>query len=224
MSLSLCAFLSKMHRFGSFQRLCNSLNMTPSLFNVWSSDDVNGWNILRKTRTDIATCGFSKWGVFTESSCTIKGAFPDDSGEYWCEAGGGKRSGSVKVTITGGPVILESPALPVIEGKTVTLSCRNKMAFTNLTADFYKDGRLKISSSTGEMTIHSVSRCDEGLYKCTISDVGESAENWLAVRELHSETPPPSDHMFIIFRNIFPVVLMALLLLLLGLFHCGKLR
>ncbi len=72
--------------------------------------------------------------------------------------------------------------VPVMEGNKVTLSCRNKTTSPHLPADFYKDGLLMGSSSTGEMTIHSVSKSDEGLYKCNISDVGESPESWLAVR------------------------------------------
>lgn len=81
-----------------------------------------------------------------------------------------------------GRVILESPALPVMEGKTETLRCRSKMTSSAHIADFYKDGFLIGSGSTGEMTIHHVSKADEGFYKCSISDFGDSAESWLAVR------------------------------------------
>ncbi|KAL7374814.1 hypothetical protein ABVT39_007512 [Epinephelus coioides] len=41
------------------------------------------------------------------------------------------------------------------------------------------------------------------------------------------ETPPPSDdscHAYLILRTTFSIVMVALLLLLLGLLHCGKLR
>ncbi|XP_049922778.1 low affinity immunoglobulin gamma Fc region receptor II-like isoform X2 [Epinephelus moara] len=186
-----------------------------------------GWNISRKGKTGISTCGVSKWGTLIESSCTIRGAFQDDSGEYWCEAGGGKRSNSVNVIVS---VILESPALPVMEGDAVILSCRNKTTSSTLTADFYKDGLLFRSSSTGNMTINSVSKCDEGLYRCRISGAEESPESRLTVRAPHAETHPSSDHTVLIFRNIIPLVLMAplllllLLLLLLALLHGGKLR
>ncbi|KAE8279499.1 hypothetical protein D5F01_LYC23088 [Larimichthys crocea] len=84
----------------------------------------------------------------------------------------------------GGSVILESPALPVTEGDVVTLRCRNSKASSNLLTDFYKDGVLNRNSSTGEINIHSVSKSDEGLYKCKTSDGGESAESWLTVRVL----------------------------------------
>uniref|UniRef100_A0A8P4KG14 Ig-like domain-containing protein n=1 Tax=Dicentrarchus labrax TaxID=13489 RepID=A0A8P4KG14_DICLA len=184
-------------------------------------DGLTGWNILRKIKAEIAPCDSEKWGVSTESSCSIRGAFPDDSGEYWCEAEGGNRSNSVNINVTGGLVILESPVLPVMKGDAVTLRCRTKTS-SNLIADFYKDGLLIGSSFTKETTIYSVSESDEGLYKCIISDVGESPESWLTVRELHTETHPSSDRMLFILRTIFLIVLMAALLMLLGLLHCGK--
>ena len=81
-----------------------------------------------------------------------------------------------------GSVILESPAVPVTEGEYVTLRCRNKTTSPHLTADFYKNGLFMWNSSTGEITLHSVSKADEGHYKCSISDAGESPESWLTVR------------------------------------------
>ncbi|XP_074480782.1 high affinity immunoglobulin gamma Fc receptor I-like [Sebastes fasciatus] len=154
----------------------------PVSFKCVGSDGSTGWSVLRRNKTEISTCGLSKWGVSHESSCTIKNAYPEDSGEYWCETGRGKKSNIVNVNVTAGSVILESPVLPVTEGNDVTLSCRNKTTSSNLTADFYKDGHFMERSSTGEMTIHSVSWSDEGLYKCDISGAGGSPESRLAVR------------------------------------------
>ena len=79
-------------------------------------------------------------------------------------------------------VFLKSPVLPVMKGDDVMLSCRKRENSSSITADFFKDGRLIRSSSTGEMSIHSVSKSDEGLYKCNISGAGHSPESWLAVR------------------------------------------
>lgn len=79
-------------------------------------------------------------------------------------------------------MILESPALPVMEGDTVTLHCRDKDTPSNYIAEFYKDGSPIMTGYTGRMTIHNVSRADEGLYKCSMYQVGESLESWLAVR------------------------------------------
>lgn len=78
-------------------------------------------------------------------------------------------------------VILESPALPVSEGATVILRCKAEMNSTDHVFNFYKDGHHISSSSRGELTIHSASKSDEGLYMCNISGGEESASSWLAV-------------------------------------------
>ena len=79
------------------------------------------------------------------------------------------------------------PALPAMEGSDVALHCWSKNEATHKPSsvrpsDFYKDGSLIRSQSTGQMTIHSVSKSDEGLYKCNISGLGESPESWMQVR------------------------------------------
>ncbi|XP_032381458.1 low affinity immunoglobulin gamma Fc region receptor II [Etheostoma spectabile] len=126
----------------------------------------------------------SNGSVTSTVTCTIDFAFPSDSGEYWCEAGGGQRSNTVNITVTAGSVVLESPALPVMEGDAVTLRCRTKMTpFSSRITNFYKDGRLVGSSPTGNLTIESVFKSHEGRYKCNIPGAGESPESRLAVIE-----------------------------------------
>ncbi|KAM7376908.1 hypothetical protein PAMA_013606 [Pampus argenteus] len=193
------------------------------------------WKVSHKFNKELPKC-FTNEVKSAGSSCTIfKGIYPSDSGEYWCEAGGGRRSNSINIIVTAGSVILESPAHPVMEGEDVTLRCRNKTTSSNLPADFYKYGSHIKTEPTGEMIIHSVSKYDEGLYKCNISDAGESAESWLAVTvkalpgagasaenslavtELHS------CHIYAVLRTVFTVVMVAVLLLLVGLLHCGRL-
>lgn len=78
-------------------------------------------------------------------------------------------------------MILESPALPVSEGATVTLHCTPETKSFNQFFDFYKDGYCIKRNSTGEITIKRVSKSDEGLYKCSISGGEESLGSWLAV-------------------------------------------
>ncbi|XP_036002696.1 high affinity immunoglobulin gamma Fc receptor I isoform X2 [Fundulus heteroclitus] len=115
------------------------------------------------------------------SMCSFPELYEVDSGVYWCESAAGERSNQVNITVTEGPLILESPGHPVREGEHVTLHCRALSFVYNLT-HFYKNGVLVGTSSTGNFSIRRVSRSDEGLYKCNVSGVGESPEAWLAVR------------------------------------------
>ncbi|CAK6973337.1 low affinity immunoglobulin gamma Fc region receptor II-b-like [Scomber scombrus] len=147
-----------------------------------------------------------------ESHCFFDVLYPMDSGVYWCESGAGECRDAVNITVTGGSVILESPVFPVQKGEAVTLRCTNDEKTTsssNLTAEFYRDGLFIGSSSTGNMTIHSVSKSDEGVYKCNISGAGQSPDSWLAVRD-EAERPeylrPPFAHILV------PVVGICLLL------------
>ncbi|XP_041820475.1 low affinity immunoglobulin gamma Fc region receptor III-like isoform X2 [Chelmon rostratus] len=143
-----------------------------------------GGGRLKRNTTSRGTesCPYS-WGNLDRSTCTIDTLYPSDTGFYWCESSSGAQSEVVHIKVTGGSVILESPVLPVMEGDAVTLRCTNrKSSSSSPTADFYKDGLLIRSSSTGNMTIHSVSESDEGLYMCNISGAGQSPDSWLEVR------------------------------------------
>ncbi|XP_067380136.1 low affinity immunoglobulin gamma Fc region receptor II-like isoform X1 [Channa argus] len=159
----------------------------------------------------------------TGSSCTIGNIYPEDSGEWWCDAGGGRRSNSVNITVTAGSVILESPALPVMEGQTVSLHCRNKTTFSQLPAIFYKDGLFIRNSSAGNMTINSVSKSDEGYYKCSNSTTGESPESWLTVRVPEKFTSSKfSGEIVEILRIIFTIFCLAVMVLVVGLVQFWK--
>ncbi|XP_064817016.1 low affinity immunoglobulin gamma Fc region receptor II-c-like, partial [Oncorhynchus masou masou] len=122
-------------------------------------------------------------------SYTLSRVSVSDGGQYWCRAGRGDPvyytlySDPVQINVTDGDVILESPVHPVTEGDTLTLTCTFRHQGTNpkLKTDFYKDGTLIKNETTGEMTIPTVSKSDEGFYKCT-SDEGESPESWVTVR------------------------------------------
>ncbi|XP_071022335.1 sialoadhesin-like [Oncorhynchus clarkii lewisi] len=147
-----------------------------------------GWRVVRNTERGILSECNTDWGKQQGSSC-IASLKPSDSGVYWCESGSGEHSNAVNITVHAGAVILESPALPVTEGDSVTLRCRYLGTLSNLTADFYKDGSPIRTESTGEMTIPAVSESDEGLYKCTNSE-RESPESWMTVTA--SLSPPVS--------------------------------
>ncbi|XP_045072010.1 Fc receptor-like protein 5, partial [Coregonus clupeaformis] len=152
-----------------------------------------GWRVVRNPERGILSECNTDWGKQQGSSCSVS-LIPPDSGVYWCESGSGEQSNAVNITVHDGAVILEIPALPVTEGDSVTLRCRYQGTPSNLTADFYKDGSLIRTETTGEMTIYVVSKSDEGLYKCTNSE-GESPESWMTVMT-ETEKSPGDDPVY----------------------------
>uniref|UniRef100_A0A673ZPQ8 Ig-like domain-containing protein n=1 Tax=Salmo trutta TaxID=8032 RepID=A0A673ZPQ8_SALTR len=142
-----------------------------------------GWRLKRYTETAWQSQCPSTWRSITESTCTITSLNTWSSGVFWCESGSGEYSNAVNITVNDGYVILESPVHPVTEGDSVTLTCTFRYQEKNpkLKTDFYKDGLLIKNETTGEMTIPTVSKSDEGFYKCK-SGQGESPESWVTVR------------------------------------------
>ncbi|XP_055370077.1 sialoadhesin-like [Betta splendens] len=163
-------------------------------------DDDDGsdeWTVMRNTsKKNMTRCG-DDWGRSKNSFCVINNIYPFDSGVYWCESSSASSSSSssssINISVSGGSVILQSPVLPVMEGHDVTLHCQTKSPPSKLPADFYKDGSLIRTEPTGHMTIHRVTKSDEGAYKCSIQAGGESASSWMLVSEGRSTTtvPPP---------------------------------
>ncbi|XP_070849656.1 Fc receptor-like protein 5 [Chaetodon trifascialis] len=150
-----------------------------------------GWKVKRKTTGGGVRPCSSGWGSTSSgSTCIIGNTYPSDSGVYWCESEDGQRSNSVNITITDRTVILESPVLPVSEGAAVILRCKAETNSSDHMFNYYKDDRSISSNSTEEMTIHSVSKSDEGLYKCSITGGGESIGSWMAVE---GSFPPSSS-------------------------------
>ncbi|XP_037615076.1 uncharacterized protein LOC119481851 isoform X2 [Sebastes umbrosus] len=194
-------------------------------FDCKGSDGSTHLRVIRNTQESDVKCDTKT----PTGSCTIKRVYRSDGGEFWCETEGGERSNSVNISVTAGDVIMEIPALPVTEGDDVTLSCRSKTtSSSNLPAGFYRGGKLVQSSSAREMTIHNVSKSDEGVYNCRISGVGDSPGSWLAVRELLSENDDSDDsnsdsdgsQLLILLSVVVVTILMAVLMLVVvGVLH-----
>ncbi|XP_039460908.1 Fc receptor-like protein 3 isoform X2 [Oreochromis aureus] len=179
-----------------------------------------GWRVMKKINGEVRTCA-STWETST-GPCKIFNAYPStDSGEYWCEMGGIQKSNTVNITVTDleSHVILEVPAHPVMQGENVTLHCRKKDANSNYTAKFYKNGISIGSSSSGNIMIPTVSKSDEGLYKCSIADAGESPESWLTVG---SHPTVPYLEIYLGLGIGLGVLLLVILLILAGLFQHHK--
>ncbi|XP_028420686.1 low affinity immunoglobulin gamma Fc region receptor II-b-like [Perca flavescens] len=194
------------------------------------------WRVMKKIPLNT-----TRWAT-SKGFLNIKVAFESHSGEYWCENGEGERSNSVNITVTAGDVILESPAVPVMEQQTITLRCRKKVTSDSLAADFYKDGHFSETGYTSQITIHNVSKSNEGLYKCKISGFRRaSPESRLAVTAHVTPTPvettpqggqessphppyPGSIQLSILLPVISSFLCVAVLLSVVGLLCCRKHR
>ncbi|XP_030609945.1 Fc receptor-like protein 3 [Archocentrus centrarchus] len=182
-TMTLCTIIASLRIFPSRCQFFMYESVALSCGHHKSSSD---WTIRRNTFTNTNEECFKVWGKRNESHCYIQDVYLSDSGVYWCESGVGTAAGAcseaVNITVTGGLVILESPVHPVQEGDAVTLRCTNKSISFSSHANFYKDGLFIGNSSTGIVTIHKVSKSDEGFYKCNIYGAGSSPASWLAVR------------------------------------------
>ncbi|KAM9501661.1 leukocyte immunoglobulin-like receptor subfamily A member 3 [Clarias gariepinus] len=141
-----------------------------------------GWTVRRYTHSErVLDCSW--WGSVTGSTCKISSLSTSYTGVYWCESKSGESSNPVNITVHDGDVILESPVHPLSKGHPLTLRCldRNTNSLI-LRSDFYKDGSVLQTQTTGEMIIHNVSKSDEGLYHCRHSEREESEKSWVSVR------------------------------------------
>ncbi|XP_038588732.1 Fc receptor-like protein 5 [Micropterus salmoides] len=187
---SLCLMLSTLtiHPNRSQFFWYDSVNLTCTV-----AGNSSGWRFKRNT-SSLTSELCSGWGMQRESHCTIQDAYPSDTGVYWCESERGECSNTVNITIADGPVILQSPALPVTAGDRVTLLCSCKeengqKPRSDFSAKFYKDGVFIGTEAAGSMTFATVSMSDEGFYKCEHPTKGESPQSWLAVK-VGAEPPP----------------------------------
>ncbi|AWO97331.1 putative Fc receptor-like protein 5-like [Scophthalmus maximus] len=163
-------------------------------------DASTGWTLRRNTTTETRTeC--VDWGRPADSSCFINYPVPLDSGVYWCESREGGASDSVNITVTDQPVILQSPVRPVAEGHDVTLHCKTTTPSHDPTADFYKDGALVRAEPTGHMTIHHVSKSDQGFYTCAVGGLGPSPPAWISVTGPQNVIPLQRDEQPTSVRN-----------------------
>ncbi|KAG7330483.1 hypothetical protein KOW79_006705 [Hemibagrus wyckioides] len=172
--------------------------------------DSTGWTVRRyKYIEELVTCS-----SVSGSTCNISSLSTSDTGVYWCQSESGGRSNPVNITVHNGAVILDSLVHPVTEGHPLTLRClsHSKM-IPGSGVDFYKDVSILQSQTTGEMTISSVSKSDEGFYHCKHPERGESLKSWVSVRlqSPGSNTVPVAVAVGLSLALLFIILLLILL-------------
>ncbi|XP_053486110.1 carcinoembryonic antigen-related cell adhesion molecule 5-like [Ictalurus furcatus] len=151
--------------------------------------DSTGWTVRGYTHSETVSDCSSVSG----STCNISSLSTSHTGVYWCQSESGGRSNPVNITLHNGHVILDSPVHPVTEGNPLTLHCLSRNSKTSASGvDFYKDGSVLQKKTTGEMTISTVSKSDEGFYHCKHPERGESPKSWVSVRVLSDGKAPLS--------------------------------
>ncbi|XP_053485599.1 Fc receptor-like protein 5, partial [Ictalurus furcatus] len=141
--------------------------------------DSTGWTVRGYTHNEAVSDCSSVSG----STCNISSISTSHTGVYWCQSESGRRSNPVNITLHNGSVILESPVHPVTEGRPLTLRCLHRNSkISDSGVDFYKDDSVLQSQTTGEMTISTVSKSDEGFYHCKHPERGESPKSWVSIR------------------------------------------
>ncbi|XP_073721203.1 Fc receptor-like protein 5 [Misgurnus anguillicaudatus] len=150
-----------------------------------------GWTVRGYTEDKLNPCSSSDTrSTGTTSTCTIRSLITSDTGVYWCQSESGEKLHPVNISVHYVGVILDSPVHPVTEGDPLTLHClyRYKKP-SNLRAEFYKDGLVVQSQTTGDMMIiPTVSKSHEGFYYCKYPERGESPKSWISVRAAASST------------------------------------
>ncbi|XP_076128846.1 Fc receptor-like protein 5 [Alosa pseudoharengus] len=172
-------------------------------------DNSTEWTLRWRTKRREGPACPDGWESEAGSTCSTTSPVQEDSGEYWCGSESGGRSNPVNITVTSGDVILESPAHPVTEGDPLTLRCLSRNNNSTFSADFYRDGSLLPSQTTGEMTIPAVSKAHQGLYKCRHPELGESPESPVMV--FRSDYPASP---FSVFRLVCSVPVFSLTIML----------
>uniref|UniRef100_A0A671TLQ8 Ig-like domain-containing protein n=1 Tax=Sparus aurata TaxID=8175 RepID=A0A671TLQ8_SPAAU len=185
-----------------------SLTVSPDRAQHFTSDSVSlscegnsaEWRVMRFSTEDRyywSDC--TTWRTMTGSTCHINTDRTSDA-VYWCESGSGEFSNAVNITVQDGDMILLSPARPVTEGHSVSLSCKLRNITFDSIVFFYHNEKVIQNDSRWELKISAVSKSDEGFYKCQHSG-RESAQSWMSVQVIPAVSRPDSSS--------FPVLLIV---------------
>ncbi|KAK7910012.1 hypothetical protein WMY93_014696 [Mugilogobius chulae] len=171
----------------------------------------------------------SGWGIVDGHTCTIEELFTLDSGVYWCGTERNQTGDSINITVTSDPVLLSVPIYPILLGTSVTLACLSNHPNNNkFEASFFRDADFLGIKPSATLTLPSVTRKDEGLYRCEIASRGRSkqvplrisSENVHAISGI-TMTTPPSTNQPITIAQLRPLWYVLLFLLYTGILCIG---
>ncbi|XP_069805624.1 high affinity immunoglobulin gamma Fc receptor I-like [Dendropsophus ebraccatus] len=104
--------------------------------------------------------------VHNGKSYTIQNAETSHRGSYRCETSNGGRSDPVRLDVSHGDVILQTP-LYVYEGDDITIKCDHRPGSIGDKTRFYKDNRvIRDWGDNAEYHIGNVNRNTAGTYRC----------------------------------------------------------
>ncbi|CAI5657689.1 unnamed protein product [Oreochromis niloticus] len=186
----------------------------------------DGWTLKRRNYKEIKSCG-EDFGQFDGSSCIISDLKAMSS--YWCEDRSGQKSDELNIYVSD-HVILEMPALPVMAGSNVTLSCRPRYdSYRVRSIDRKRESDRESFSAVH--TIYNVQKSDEGVYSCSViyTDMvmvsGHSRLTVAAPRpDPTSPSPPLSLSMLRVFCHLLVVGLYCISTILMLLICCSRNR
>ncbi|XP_072314782.1 basement membrane-specific heparan sulfate proteoglycan core protein-like, partial [Eucyclogobius newberryi] len=141
---------------------------------------------------------------------------------FWCESGSGEMSNAVNISVHS-DIILLSPVRAVMEGQSVSLSCKLRTG-TFTSVQFYKNGNIIQNGTNPEFNISAVSRSDQGFYKCEgqrklWTKTVTSAESWMSIKSAAKADLSPLPVMWVVGPVCAGLFLFILLLLL---WRCSK--
>ncbi|XP_072314781.1 uncharacterized protein [Eucyclogobius newberryi] len=136
---------------------------------------------------------------------------------FWCESGSGEMSNAVNISVHS-DIILLSPVRAVMEGQSVSLSCKLRTG-TFTSVQFYKNGNIIQNGTNPEFNISAVSRSDQGFYKCEgqrklWTKTVTSAESWMSIKSAAKADLSPLPVMWVVGPVCAGLFLFILLLLL----------
>ncbi|XP_037614136.1 uncharacterized protein LOC119481365 [Sebastes umbrosus] len=195
-----------------------SVKVSPDRVQHFSSESVSlscegnfaKWRVMRFTGAGhLSSC--SDWGTVNGPTCNIH-RLKNKTAVFWCESGSGQFSNAVNITGQNKDIILVSPVHPVTEGGSFTLGCKLKKGTFDSNVHFYRDDDLIQNNDRAELNISSLSKSDEGLYKCQCSGKA-SPRSWMSVKSV-SRRESSSFLLPLIIGLVCGISLISLLLML----------